>query len=1388
VKNIVRLCLHFKFDFKFNLNFSLSFVLSFVLGSFFGCTRPAQEASLVSLSLPSKMGSQQWGSQAFDEIAHVSVNVSGDGIAQPIIFNWDGDEGKIATGTAPVAPTTFNIEVPQGSNRLIQLLVVYKDKTAAGSMQFFYGDTNRNLNLPTELVDIEVSPLGSSTEVVDGQVMGRYLNGEIAGEGFGPTGKVDILYTAPGKPSMIIDRDVIINGWFSFFMLSHVPFSYRLPDGSLLWDGPVELNSPIFAAKPSVLRVSMPMHQRNDSWSGPASWKPENPQVFVYGWFGNATNMAGKVICDTPTPSALTRISTGSSSATFLSRTNATPPTNLFNGALSSFYVEGGVPFGTSGTACLSAISISAAKFKSALNFSASLIDGKGKDNAAGFRGAFISTSEGNSLNISNSANGRILQGTFLPGVASQIDGYIVFKKQALEEPHTHFAPCGAIASGALGFVPAGNSNISGDAVTINVVLSPEEATAGALIAVCSTKGGQISDAGFWVGPSYFRNMGPPPPVAGSSTYLRFEFEGGGFYNSHPGSTVLTKDKCYQLTARIYQAGMPFPYSTVGGLNLTALSASFGSFYTSGSCVTGLTTANIPTGTSTTGPLYFKATSVTALSSISVTMSDPSVAYGTSQPIFVENGKLKLQIPQKIVQGVCYTVPMDYIEAPGDGMFFSKISSGSIASGFTMTPGPGGSFYTNGTCGTTTTVPSPVTAGSSMVFYKASDNSTKTIEVSASGATQADALPTTVTVGAGGPIIDKIMAIPMMSPFNPGQCNQIALRLYNYDGAVIPAPYPFSVSFSANVPGALFDDPGCSTPANSVNFVVGETTRMIGFIPSIANTTVSLALVSGAQSTSASFNVSNPAAGGMGVDPYFFYVEAPSLNGKKIVGSHEFPKSIPLRFTPGATNLQCSVDGITYAACSGTVVDGGFNYNWTETDAVANQARYFQVTMPGGTWTRTAKFKPTEIYGSDFEAIHCNSIQGASTSFITINSSFPSNNVICLAQNVILTKGAGEQIILNGTGGRALIGHTSGNLVDVNNVSSSGNPSLMINGDITGVLGAVIANLNFINLYPGDTFLALGSGLISLGASQIRITGNTFTFSGASLASTYGLKSFTFGDPDISLKITDNQFMISSPYNSSGTTFGISLVDANVGSTVLKNNFLSGAGGAYDCQITGIQVSAVATPISNIFIENLKWLGNGCAIKVTGTNSTNTITNLNIKNANIELNSMPPSSTSSLGIQVDNVSSFNLTNNRVAWTDATPLSIDTLVKIGLSGGGSATGTFSNNILSGVKETLYGWITVFSPVTLNSFDFNQFIYEGISALSYKPIYNTSNMLNISATLPHGNNLFCSSSSNIWSNLLQNANSGSFDAPLALSKCTKVNDVNPTSHLCQSICSP
>lgn len=243
-----------------------------------------------------------------------------------------------------------------------------------------------------------------------------------------------------------------------------------------------------------------------------------------------------------------------------------------------------------------------------------------------------------------------------------------------------------------------------------------------------------------------------------------------------------------------------------------------------------------------------------------------------------------------------------------------------------------------------------------------------------------------------------------------------------------------------------------------------------------------------------------------------------------------------------------------------------------------------------------------------------------------------------------------------------------------------------------------------------------------------------------------------------------------------------------MGKTLIVDNSLTGAGLARDCQNVGIKVASTTVGIANVNIENLKWVGNGCAVQVYGADSTNPISNLTIHSADIDLNSMPAGTSNTIGIKLKDVSSFDLTSNRVVWSDLNAGSSHSLVSMEVSGGGSSTGTFSQNVLASVKESTYGWIEVYVSVVINNFDYNQFIYRGSTALTYVPIYNITNMFNKASALAHGNNLFCSSSSNIWSSLLQNVNSGTFSPATALAKCTHINDVKLTSGLCKSVCSP
>jgi sugar lactone lactonase YvrE len=596
---------------------------------------------------------------------------------------------------------------------------------------------------------------------------------------------------------------------------------------------------------------------------------------------------------------------------------------------------------------------------------------------------------------------------------------------------------------------------------------------------------------------------------------------------------------------------------------------------------------------------------------------------------------------------------------------------------------------------------------------------------------------------------------------------------------------------------AGYSGPAIPAINNQVTFSAGSMTQYIGFVPGKANATVNLTVISGARSISTPMTVSNPLAGGPGVDSNYLYAEPPTLNGKKIVGSHEFPKLVPLKFPSGAT-LMCSPNGSGFLPenCSG-IVDGGLNYIWTASDAINNQERYFQISLPGG-GPRTYKFRPSEIYGTTFKAYNCDHVQSTDTGFSQINSLYSGSvNVVCLGQTaqgvgVVVTKANGvDQISLIGDGGRALIGHTGGNTVNAAFLPvGGGNPNIPIGGDIS-TRGVVLANLNLTGLAGSDPFVGLIGTLVSASPNkQVRISGNTFTLTGVGSMTTYGIRSSLIAEPDIEIHISNNNFTINSPQNPGGTTYGIALTDADFGATWIKDNSFIGGGAAENCQTVGVSIESASRPVNFVTIENMKWQGNGCGIIATGSGGANVVSNLVIKNSNIELNSLPNPSLTALGVKLFNVASFTLSDNRVAWTDLLPSAdIQNLVKID-SGGSASTGVFRNNVLATTKNPANNFLMINnSVITLNSFDHNQFVYTGSSSIPTSVISNVSSIgLNRSSLQTHGNNLFCSGSANVWSSILLSPSAGSFNESDANTSCKHANDVDTTTNLCKTPCAP
>lgn len=257
------------------------------------CTRAGTQKASFQLQLPSDLGAHKVGSMTISpsDLNHLIINVTGPGISTPVYFSWDSHDGS------NTPPSTFTLDVPQGSSRLVQVLAVYRD---GGNKAFFYGDiaglsTTGASNTATVNVSLISNSLG------EGQIAGRYLTSANRG----PTGKIITKYTPAGRPAMLIETSEIYGGYFRVFALQGAQFNYTLEDGTDLFGGAVDVDLNNDAGlQEYATQVNMaPFWSEEDD-----STRMEVEQSHLtFGWFASAANnslLTGKSICYTDPGSA----------------------------------------------------------------------------------------------------------------------------------------------------------------------------------------------------------------------------------------------------------------------------------------------------------------------------------------------------------------------------------------------------------------------------------------------------------------------------------------------------------------------------------------------------------------------------------------------------------------------------------------------------------------------------------------------------------------------------------------------------------------------------------------------------------------------------------------------------------------------------------------------------------------------------------------------------------------------------------------------------------------------------------------------------------------------------------------------------------------------------
>lgn len=804
------------------------------------CTRSAKDDSAkVSIVLPAtregKVSATATASTL--ELAHVSINATGPGMATPVVYGWDSCHD---CANPPSAPASFQLGVPSGSGRLIQVLAVYRDP-ATDQMIFYYGDSTADLNGTEITLDVGVFQVGQGN-ITSGRVSGRYFTSATEG----PTGAIDIKYNpGNGKPALIVDQASIVNGWFNLFMLSGASLQYVLRQtGEMLWGQEMSLESPAMdpaensgAYFDQRVRAYLPVHIRVSNNGGTTSYYPQESESYVWGYWGPGA--VGKKVCtsgldSSPVPTKLKRyVSGGYSSAPNLTvahyiNYNLAPPSKAVlidtTSPYSTLVVQGGPSM--SGTACGSFADTATNQYTNFMKVTLDLFDGNGGDSVSGFHGIFRNTGTYTFVNISG-ADPRVITGQTLPGVDTVFNALRLFKHVGPENMNIDTPNCLDILN--QGFVPAA----SGDAVinsdgTFSIAsnITAAEANSGVSAVICPLKNGTLAPLGVFLGKWLFGSYSggggggspatqlallPPQKTVGTGTIANnvctpVAIEGrtsGGTLGTIPMGTIVTLNTNEGATS-VYQD------SSCSGTALSSLPLNFSTtlVYLKRSSA-GSTSAN------------FSITANNALGSASATL-----AYMDVPSAFAP--KVKIEPPTSISAFECHYLRFESWHDDGATSMIANFYD-KYATNFTFNlPSTSGlTFYMGYGC--QGTIASSVTLGTSVTaeisfMYTGSATSLNLQPVLITPST-----PITLTdlLGAASvPVIQPgaVATVDLMMPPSvaEGMCQPARLRLTDSTGKTAPASVAMTFSLANTVGGTFYMTSSCNSPTTTANIAVGS--------------------------------------------------------------------------------------------------------------------------------------------------------------------------------------------------------------------------------------------------------------------------------------------------------------------------------------------------------------------------------------------------------------------------------------------------------------------------------------------------------------------------------------------------------------------------------------
>jgi hypothetical protein len=349
---------------------------------------------------------------------HIVVNITGSDMETAYqILDANRANGASKCDPNNSAPGTSSLEVPQGSGRLIQVLVAYCDSSSqGGNMTIYYGSVTKDLKGAEVTVDVPVKPINGAI-AGDGSIMGRYLTDSNTG----PTGLVKVMYKAPAEPAMLVEQTEIFGGWFRFFALQSGGFDYILEDGT-----PLFINAATSATYPApeVGVLNLPIGYKNqNSGGGTPNYQAEEAQQVVVGFFGPGS--AGKKMCSHVSGSMIPNFYTDITATTQVSWSGSTPSDT-------AGYISGGDP----SPSC----NVSGDIYQDFISTSISTI--ANRDSAFGFKGLFkLTGGNGNAVQGTQGTTSVSLNWSYMPGAMNGVDGSEIFYKWISANTDDKLAP-----------------------------------------------------------------------------------------------------------------------------------------------------------------------------------------------------------------------------------------------------------------------------------------------------------------------------------------------------------------------------------------------------------------------------------------------------------------------------------------------------------------------------------------------------------------------------------------------------------------------------------------------------------------------------------------------------------------------------------------------------------------------------------------------------------------------------------------------------------------------------------------------------------------------------------------------------------------------------------